>query len=169
MGTNKRKKIVIIVIGLVALAWILWPSSTPSTPDHGPDDELVNRIWIDRLPTSATEKINVFVMIDDPRVGVFEKTSAYEGEFTLFEWRREEDGKIRVFMLQTEKTHKLKARISNKDCGRFDLCMKLKGAPRGPKSYHSMEDWVIGGEGLDSAALRDAARHYIMEAARLAR
>ena len=165
MGNNKGKTIIIIVIGAVALAWLLWPSSAPSTAEQGLGDELVNRIWIDRLPKSATEKINVFVMIDDPQVGAFQTTSAYEGDFTVFEWRQGESGKIRVFMLQTEKTHKIRARVSNKDCGRFDLCMKLKGAPRGPKGYFSMSDWVIdSADGLDRGALDTAIRHKLFEA-----
>lgn len=113
--------------------------------DNAGDVSWHNRVWIDEIPTSERQKINWFLAIDDPQIGLFQKTSVYEGDFTLFSWRGKKEGVIEIEMLQTEKSHKLKVKTSNKDCGRFDHCMAVKGAPRGAKKYYSMSDWVIDG------------------------
>ena len=172
-GSAKKKKIIIIVIGMAALAWFLWPQGQATDdPSDGPDldSEFVNRVWIEHLPKNITDKIDILAIIEDPRVGVFQNSSAFEGDFSLFEWRAGGDGEratLRVTMLQTEKTHKVKYRVSNRDCGRFDLCVRVKGAPRGSKRYVSMEDWVIEGNGtgesgaLDEAALRQRIRDVV--------
>ena len=47
-------------------------------------------------------------------------------------------------MLQSDKSHKSRASITKgSPCAPFDYCMRLKGAPRGSKTYVSMEEWVI--------------------------
>lgn len=176
MGTTRSKKIIIIIIGVACLAWAFWPNQgaeSTDADDDGLQGELINRLWIDKIPTSMTDKIDVLALIDDPHAGVFQNTSAYEGDFSIFEWRPGDTGKVRIFMLQTERVHKMKYRVSNKDCGRFDLCMRVKGAPRGAKRYHSMEDWVISAEQKNAghtlneavgAALRALIRERIFDA-----
>jgi hypothetical protein len=150
---------IVVGLGLVALAWTLWPSGGADKTARGLDDELINRFWIDHLPTTMTDKIDVLAFVDDPQLGVFQNTSAYEGDFSLFTWSHDGDRKLRVTVLQTEKSYKLKYRVSDEGCGRFDLCVKIKGAPRGAKQYYSMEDWIIESRGdLESQAVRDRLR-----------
>lgn len=124
-----------------------------------------NRVWIDEIPTSERQKINWFLGIDDPQIGLFQKTSVYEGDYTVFAWRGKKDGVIEIEMLQSEKSHKLKVKTGNKDCGRFDYCMTVKGAPRGAKKYYSMKDWIIeGAQTPGEAATR--ARALVQAASR---
>lgn len=166
MSDTRGKKIIIIVIGLAALAWFLWPQGATTTDGPELDSELVNRVWIGHVPTSMTDKIDILAMVEDPRMGVFQNSSAYEGDFSVFEWRHvgdDERGKLRLNMLQTQRTHKMKYRVSNRDCGRFDLCVRIKGAPRGAKRYFSMEDWVIEGSNLDDATLRQRIREFVQQ------
>jgi hypothetical protein len=104
-----------------------------------------NRVWIDEIPTSERHKINALVVADDPQIGLFQNTSFYEGDYSVFAWRAKADGVVKIEMLQSDKSHKLKIKTGTKDCGRFDYCMTVKGAPRGAKKYYSMKDWVIEG------------------------
>ena len=107
-------------------------------------EPLVDRIWIDHMPTSERDKIDVFVMLGEPSMGGFSTSSAFEGDWAAFEWGL--DGGLHLRMLQTDKKHKIKASIvKGAGCEPFDYCLRLKGAPRGSKKYGSMEDWVVNG------------------------
>lgn len=138
-----RKTVLLIAAaGIAAGAWLF----------SGGDDEVAtradvgweNRLWIDKLPSTPKEKINAMVAVDDPRIGVFQKTSAYEGDFTVFAWRGDGD-KVTIEMLQTDSRHNLRMKVSDGDAGPFDYALRVKGAPRGPKKYYSMKDWVVSG------------------------
>jgi hypothetical protein len=37
-------------------------------------------------------------------------------------------------MMQTGERHNLRYEVSAGDCGRFDYCLRLRGAPRGAKA-----------------------------------
>jgi len=136
-------------LALGAGLWFHFSDSGDSEITDGSSVTWKNRVWIDKIPSSNSDKIDVLVAIDDPMMGVFQRTSAYEGDFSVFAW--EGKGKaVKIRMLQTDKTSQVKFAPSKDGCGHFDYCMKVRGAPRGGKQYFSMEDWVI--EGTDSVA-----------------
>jgi hypothetical protein len=139
-----RKALAIVVAAGVVAAWFWFRggSSEEQVEAAGVPDELINRVWIDRVPLKDKQKIDIFLMVEDPQIGQFLKTSAYEGEYALFEWN-DDGGKLTITMLQNDKQHRVRAEVSTKGCDPFDMCMKIKGAPRGAKTYYSMEDWVI--------------------------
>lgn len=143
---NLKKITLVSTILLLATAWYCWPNSDDESTrvsDGAMEQLLVNRIWIDKIPTTERDKIDVFVMIDDPQIGAFSKSSSFEGEWAMFEWDLSEGFRLR--MLQTDTNHKLKAMVMKdpKRCAPFDYCLKLRGAPKGVKKYGSMEDWII--------------------------
>jgi len=141
------------VVLVAGVGFYLTRSDAP-TPERTPD-ELVNRIWIDALPTNPKQKVHVFLMVDEPQLGQFLHTSAFEGDFSLFEWHDRDNGRIDMTLLQSEKKHRVSAAVSSKGCEPFDFCLELKGAPRGAKKYYSMQDWVVEpGRSLDSADVR---------------
>ena len=88
-----------------------------------------NQVWIDKIPVRETDKINIFAALDDPQFGVYQSTSQWEGEYTVFSWRARGDSGADIEMMQTGKKHKLKFSLSTNNCGRFDVCMTVKGAP----------------------------------------
>ena len=152
-----------VVIGVVASVWAF------SGDDDSDDDKSVNdgaevtwnnRVWIEKMPTKHTEKVDLMLSVDDPRVGVFQRTSSYEGDFSVFIWSGD-DGAVKLRMLQTDKTSKLTFKTKSKGCGDFDYCMTVKGAPRGGKKYYSMSDWVIEGGNLDADLLATTAREHV--------
>ncbi len=142
---SRSKKIALSLVTLLILVWWFWPSSYGqgenelTAADMGP---MVNRVWINHIPKTERDKIDVFVMIDDPSFGAFSHTSAFEGDWSSFEWST--DKKLHIRMLQSGKKHHISATIiKGPGCEPFDYCMRIKGTPRGAKKYVSMEEWVI--------------------------
>lgn len=152
---NRSKIFYVFLILAVLPAWWLWPGSDSNqsieTTDLAP---LADRVWIDHIPKNERDKVDVFVMLEEPAIGAFSRSSAYEGEWTSFEWNMRKGLHFR--MLQTQKSHKVSATIIGGDkCAPFDYCLRLKGVPRASKRYYSMEDWVInaGEDHSDARAL----------------
>lgn len=155
----------LMISALAAVAGVYLFSSSGGDDGDVAHVSWKNRIWIDVMPQSAKQKINAFVAVDDPRVGLFQKTSAYEGDFSLFAWRGGDGGKVEIEILQTEKRHRLRVETSSRDCGNFDHCMTVKGAPRGAKRYFSMDDWVVDSSAAGTpAALEELVRAKIAAA-----
>lgn len=144
MRRSKVSRAILAVLIMVLAAWWLWPkgSCDKHAPTGGDFELLANRIWIDHIPTNEREKINVFLMLDEPTFGMFSKSSAYEGDWAAFEWSMEKG--LVLKMLQNETKHRVNPKLATgARCAPFDHCLKLGGSPRGPKKYGSMEDWVI--------------------------
>tara|TARA_R110002096_G_scaffold408075_3_gene607078 strand:- start:57405 stop:57893 length:489 start_codon:yes stop_codon:yes gene_type:complete len=145
MPKPKTRNALLVALALVLAAWWFWPSPEEANDNGGNFDVLANRIWIDHIPTNERDKISVFILFDDPTFGGFSTSSAFEGDWTAFEWSL--DKGLKIHMLQADKKHHLKPKIaSGAACAPFDHCLTLKGAPRGPKKYGSMEDWVVNGQ-----------------------
>jgi hypothetical protein len=147
-----RSKLLVMAMALGAATWLLWPDSA-----HHEKDVFFDRVWLDRLPQTPTEKFDVFLVLQDPGAGVFQNTSFYEGDYSVFGWEDHRPGRMKIIMLQNQQRHELGYEITDKGCGGFDYCMRLRGAPRGAERYYSMRDWVIesrdGSARLDPAAL----------------
>ena len=144
----KRTRILTITALLILVAaWKFWPAESKGVlaQDGGDTTTLVNRIWIDEIPTQERDMVEVFAMLDDPTYGIFSKSSAYAGDWSSFEWSHSKGLLIR--MLQTGESHKIKATVhKGAQCAPFDYCLRIKGNPRGAKRYGSMEDWIITSE-----------------------
>ena len=151
MSQRKSPVLPLLVLASLIAAIALWPSGDEaaqkdsqqieilSTEDMSP---LSNRIWIDRIPKDERTKIDVFLMFEEPTLGGFSRSSAYEGDWTTFEWEFSKG--LHFHMLQSQKRHKITASVTKgASCKVFDYCLTIKGAPRGAKHYGSMEDWII--------------------------
>lgn len=155
-----KKALCSAAVGISLATWLAWPQVDDPRAQHAPKVE--NRVWIERMPDTPRQKFDVFVLIEDaknpsePGIGVFSRTSAFEGDFTVFNWWRKEPGKFRIYMLQKKKTHRLRAKTTDRGCEPFDYCLKLEGAPRGARKYGSMREWVIEGATTPQAALAEA-------------
>jgi hypothetical protein len=136
----------ILVLGLAAAAgygvwW--WRDSAPA-PAH--DEKLVlDRIWIDHVPRSDRDVIQVFAALSDEAFGVFNATSQWRGSFEIF--RHEARGEeIRVMYPQTGEREKIRAKATRCDQREMDYCLELSGASRGVKKYYSRKGWEIDGK-----------------------
>ncbi|HLU68788.1 MAG TPA: hypothetical protein VKZ63_21050 [Kofleriaceae bacterium] len=154
-----KKRGILVAAALVAGAIGWWSGGDdggeqPAALDD-PPVSVTDQIWIDRMPVRDKDKIHLFGTISDGNIGVFNHGSAYEGEFTLFTFEKPRRGALVITMLQSDKVHTLRYKLSREGCPRaFDYCLHVKGAPRGPKVYGTMRDWRI--EGARDARALDA-------------
>ncbi|MCP4448428.1 MAG: hypothetical protein GY811_24260 [Myxococcales bacterium] len=156
---NSRALVVAALVAVFAIWW-MWPSSQSKTSSAqgGDFDTLANRIWIDHIPADERDKIDLFILLDDPTIGAFTKSSAYEGDWAAFEWSIEKG--LVISMLQAQTKHRMHPKVARgATCAPFDYCMKLEGAPRGSKTYGSMEDWVVND--LESFDLRKTVLNLV--------
>jgi len=147
-----KKVVIAIAAAGVLWAWFSGGSADESEAAHGVD--VFDRVWIEKMPTSPKQKFDVFIALDEvaPHFGVFERVSAYEGSYSVFEWKKEGDHRLKLHLLQKDKWSKVKYKVSTRGCGEFDYCLELKGAPLGGKKYGSMKGWEI--ETTDPTAVR---------------
>ncbi len=160
-----RAKLFVLVSVICGATWLLWPcGQDDESAVQGSAETLVNRVWIERVPDAPNDKFHILAIVDEPAFGVFQHTSFYEGDYSMFSWENLDAHGFDLVMLQNEKSYKLRYSIATKGCRGFDYCMNVKGAPRGVKQYYSMEDWVIEPHGASAQAIAPAQLRQLIEA-----
>jgi hypothetical protein len=140
----------LVAAGAAAVAWGLWHGSEHSGPEL-----LLNRVWVDHLPSGANDAVELFVAIDDEHMGAFQKASQYEGEWALFRHDTKADGVLRLTFPQRDSSHDVRYQARACDEPGWDYCLTLEGSPRGVAQYRSRRGWEVDktGAGSPSAAL----------------
>lgn len=147
------------LVGAVAFAWHRHDRSTEanttSTADIADgqlDQRLTDRLWVDRLPTNERDVFNVFMVMADQPVGVFQKASAWQGQYEIFMYQAKGSGGFTVEFPHTGDRNTVRAKVSECNQAGMDYCLELAGASRGVKRYYSRKDWgatsVAAGEAL---------------------
>lgn len=136
----------VALLGVVGYGVVHWRTAKHETSAHG---ELVtNRLWIDHMPRTERDTIQVFLTLDEENIGAFQATSAWKGAYEMFRYEGH-GGELRVVFPQTGDRETLKAKAAACRESGFDYCLELSGGSRGVQRYYSMRDWEIG-------SLRDA-------------
>ncbi|HEY1552313.1 MAG TPA: hypothetical protein VGG28_31015 [Kofleriaceae bacterium] len=140
-------KKLIVVAAIAAVAVVGWKvrshkaEQTQVTVGDVQDGRniLVDQLWVDHLPRNERDPINVFVMLDEEKLGVMQNLTRYKGAYEMFEY-----GQGKGFRWpQTGDVDKPSIRIhSCKDDG-FDYCMDISGVSRGVKHYVTKKDWKV--------------------------
>lgn len=139
-----KKLVWIILLILVAyLAWRWWRGSDAATADRG-QALLYDRVWVDHLPTSPTERFQIFAALTREPVGIFDRRSQWTGEWELFRHEARGEGQMELLFPQS----KTKARVSYRawKCNErkeFDFCLELTGG-KGARKYYSQRGWEVG-------------------------
>lgn len=144
------RKALILTTALVGIGYVTyrWQGNSPSstvTTEH--DTRLVkDRLWIDHIPRSETDKMNVFVALSQrprqPPIGIFEQVSMWEGHFEAFRYEQHEE-EWRIVLPQSGDKETLTIKASECHERGMDYCLEMKGASRGPERYYSREGWNI--------------------------
>jgi hypothetical protein len=113
---------------------------------------LVNRIWVDKLPTRDTDHFELLVVVTEEPVGLFRRSSSFEGSYALFRYELRDGDKLQLLFPQDKSKHEVKYDARACDVKDFDYCLDLTGAPRGAKKYLSRKEWEL--EGGDAAELQ---------------
>ena len=118
----------------------------------------LDRIWIDHLPKTETDTINIFAAITEEPMGIFQATSMWKGQHELFVYEAHSDT-IRATYPQDRSREELKVTATScNEVRDMDYCLVIKGASRGPKKYYSRKGWEIdSASSADDVALRGKA------------
>jgi hypothetical protein len=117
-----------------------------------------DRVWIDHIPRGERDTINVFLLLTEEPVGVFQQTSMWKGNFEAFRYEAN-GGEVRILYPQSGDREKVTVRATRCNEGQMDYCLDVEGASRGVKRYYSRKGWEI--ESRDRA---DAVVHSIYSA-----
>lgn len=127
-------------------------SSKPAThalPPEQAKQTLINRNWIDRLPTKVDDKLKVYRFVPNMGGGVFQDRTIFFGTFELFAF--EATGQeIRFNLLHTGDKRRSAYTIeelATPGPEGVDLKLTVADDPRGPKTYYG---WRNEGGDLDA-------------------
>ena len=135
------------LLGMVAIAGVSYGAyrwrSEPAPAAKHRDDLVTDRLWIDHMPRGERDMFNILALLDDDAVGVFQKMSAWVGEYEGFRFEANE-GELRVVYPQSGKRETVRVRARTCNENGMDFCLEISGASRGVKKYYSREGWEIG-------------------------
>jgi hypothetical protein len=101
---------------------------------------LLDRNWLDRLPETARDRLQVFRFVPAMGGGVYQDRTLYAGQFELFNF--EHDGEtIRFYLRHTGEERSAPYAIERLPAGDenpYDLHLHIKDSPRGPQDYYSI-------------------------------
>jgi hypothetical protein len=138
---KKLAAVALVAVGVVS-AWQL-RGGDDAPPDSS--NPVLDRIWVDKLPTTERETFNIFVVLEDDEFGVFDSRSMWKGHFEFFKVKDVKQGHVRIHYPQTGETETLHGKVRRCSERDFDYCLELTGGSRGVTRYFSKEEWVIDG------------------------
>ena len=156
---NARGRWVLALVGATAAGWALWPEG-----ERAGSELLLNRVWVDHLPSGGNDSVELFVAIDDEHMGAFQRASQYEGAWSIFSHETRGDGVVRLTFPQHDSSHEVRYQARACDEPGWDYCLTLEGAPRGVAQYRSRRGWEVeGGSKHSPAAALEAWRRRASE------
>lgn len=133
----------LVVAGVAALGVGAWRVKAHyDATDGGGNKLLVDRFWIDHMPRSEREMVNVFVMFSEHKIGVFDVRSAWTGAFEAFKYSRG-DGKLDVVFPQTGTKEQYSVKVRTCSTDGMDYCLDIDGGKHGVQHYYSKKKWVV--------------------------
>jgi len=101
-----------------------------------------DRVWIDHMPKSDRDTINVFALLTQQPVGVFQATSAWKGGFEAFRYEKQ-GNEVRAVFPQSGDRERITVSECTCDVRGMDYCLEVSGSSRGVKKYYSRKEWII--------------------------
>ncbi|HSN29368.1 MAG TPA: hypothetical protein VLT45_23925 [Kofleriaceae bacterium] len=101
-----------------------------------------DRAWLDHMPRNDRDTVNVFAVLTQQPVGVFQAASFWKGSYEAFRYEQKGD-EIRMIFPQTGDKESITVTAYECSDGGFDYCLDVKGGSHGVKRYYSREEWVI--------------------------
>jgi hypothetical protein len=134
-------KKLLVVVAIAAVGVGVWRTRTHSHESVDVQDGggvIVDRLWIDHVPSHEREPFQILAMFSEHKVGVFQKLTAYIGQYEMFQY-----GNGGWKYPQTRETDKVSIRVRTCNDDGMDYCMDITGNSRGVHRYYSRKDWVI--------------------------
>lgn len=126
------KKLLLIPAALAAFMVLHRPEK--------PQALVFDRPWLDHMPRSEREEVQVFMAFGDEKMGSFIATTRWKGQFEGFKFDVDGD-KLRAVFPQNGDKETLSVKAEACHQPGFDLCLELDGGTRGVKRYFSRKEW----------------------------
>lgn len=138
-----KKPVLVVAFVAVAVASV-WSWRRTGATETDPRRLVADRVWIDHVPRSDKDTIQVFVAISEHAIGAFQATSAWRGGFEAFRYELEA-GELRLLYPQTGAREAVRVKARRCDEQGMEYCLELAGASHGVKRYYSRKGWEIEG------------------------
>ncbi len=141
MARARTKLLVLAVVAAATLLGLRLTRSDSADPGASGDEALIDgRFWVEGRPEKLTDYVHGAFFISRANLGIFERASAYDIRFEIFDLSRSGTN-LKIFFPQTKKESK--STFTLKKCSDkppFDLCLDLADNPwGGPKRYYGFE------------------------------
>jgi hypothetical protein len=136
-------KKLLAVVGIAGLAVGGWKIHSHKAVATDGGKLVADRVWIDHMPRSERDTVNVFIVLSSDPFGVFQASSRWQGQFEMFMYEQK-GNEIRAVFPQTDTKETIKATAKKCDQKGFDFCLELGGGKHGVARYYSMEGWDVG-------------------------
>ena len=155
-----------IAVLLVMSSLVVWRWRSHDAPQatvtDGDAKLALDRVWIDHIPLSERDKFNVFLLIGDESMGMYQNTSRWQGAYEAF--RFEANGnEVRMTFPQTGTKEKVISTATPCHENRMDYCLVLDGGSHGVKKYYSKKGWEIDAGRGDTKEQIDAIERSAAE------
>jgi len=101
-----------------------------------------DRVWLDHMPKNDRDTINVFAVLTQQPIGVFQSASFWKGSHEAFRYEQHGD-EIRMVFPQSGDKESITVTAYECSDGGFDYCLDVKGGTHAVERYYSREEWVI--------------------------
>jgi hypothetical protein len=150
-----KKLLVLLMVSAVGVVAWKWRGGADAEPTNA--KLVVDRLWIDHVPTSDRDTFQLFAALTEDPVGVFQQSSVWQGSYELFRYESQGEEYRMVFPQNGDKdTVRAKARAC-KEAG-MDYCLELSGTSRGAKRYFSRKGWELRSVADEQALAAELAR-----------
>jgi hypothetical protein len=139
----KKWPLVVVAAVMPLIYWRGHHGGTQAAKD-GERVDVANQLWIDHLPKSQREMIELFVVLRDEGAGIFDQRSSWKYAGEVFTYTRGDKARLDVTFPQTGAREQLTWKAKACDTRDFDYCLEVSGGSHGVKKYYSRKDWEIG-------------------------
>jgi len=155
----KKALLALALVGTVSYGAYRIATDDPTRADSEP--LVLDRVWIDHVPRSERDTVQVFIAISEEPMGAFQASSMWKGTYELFRYQAS-GRELKIVYPQTGDRETVQAVGRRCTEGGMDYCLELDGGTRGVKRYYSREGWEI--DGVKTAAELRARTDAVIDA-----
>lgn len=157
------KKLLLFVCAVAGLylGWRAIRSDATVDATDGGDAKLIfDRLWVDHVPQNDRDAFQIFAVVTEEPMGLFDVRSKWKGGWELFRYDTRGNGQLELSYPQSRQKEKAAYRATTCKERGFDFCLEISGTSRGARRYYSRKGWEIGATARTSpAALVDSVEH----------
>lgn len=142
-----KLKAALVLASVAALGVGTYSLLSPSDEDVAGTRDLVNQVWLERMPQNRQDMIGHIVILerDGEQFGVIGRSSTWRHGLEIFGWRLE-GSQLKLFFPQERVRGEVKARTwkcAGEAPEPFELCLEFSNKKGQTVQFYSHPDWVV--------------------------